>query len=337
VKQEWKENNYEKVAEYNMNTRQNRIERDGIDGYLQANAEQAKKWRDNNPEKKIEFNESRRNSYESQYDVYTRSANLKQLEFAISLEEFKDIVNKPCHYCGILRDRGTEQFNGIDRIDSSIGYLVGNCVSCCPMCNYMKNTMSGDVFIRRIHHILTYNKLFDGILNHGLFGDHNNVIYAIYRDRAIKKGLEYSITKDEFNVITAKECYMCGKQNTHSHTNGVDRYDNNIGYTIDNCRPCCGECNYMKREYSYQDVFDKFMLICKYNTVPTASTNIVDNTIVSLSRGNKKTPEKIREEAKLRKQKQRADLQAKYGDEEYKKKHAKEIAEARRKRKQMEN
>jgi hypothetical protein len=179
--------------------------------------------------------------------------------------------------------------------------------------------------------------LFDGILNHGLFGDHNNVIYAIYRDRAIKKGLEYSITKDEFNVITAKECYMCGKQNTHSHTNGVDRYDNNIGYTIDNCRPCCGECNYMKREYSYQDVFDKFMLICKYNTVPTASTNIVDNTIVSLSRGNKKTPEKIREEAKLRKQKQRADLQAKYGDEEYKKKHAKEIAEARRKRKQMEN
>ena len=40
VKQEWKENNYEKVAEYNMNTRQNRIERDGIDGYLQSNAEQ---------------------------------------------------------------------------------------------------------------------------------------------------------------------------------------------------------------------------------------------------------------------------------------------------------
>jgi hypothetical protein len=34
---------------------------------------------------------------------------------------------------------------------------------------------------------------------------------------------------------------------------------------------------------------------------------------------------------------QRTDLQAKYGDEEYKKKHAKEIADARAKRKQMEN
>ncbi len=50
--------------------------------------------------------------------------------------------------------------------------------------------------------------------------------------------------------------------------------------------------------------------------------------------GNKKTPEQIKEACRLRKQKQRADLQAKYGDEEYKKKHAKEIAEARLKRKQ---
>ena len=46
---------------------------------------------------------------------------------------------------------------------------------------------------------------------------------------------------------------------------------------------------------------------------------------------NKKTPEQRKEESRLRKQKQRSDLQAKYGDEEYKKKHAKEIADARAK------
>ena len=56
-----------------------------------------------------------------------------------------------------------------------------------------------------------------------------------------------------------------------------------------------------------------------------------------LLRGNKKTPEQIREASRLRKQKQRAELQAKYGDEEYKKNHAKQIAEARLKRKQQTN
>ena len=335
VKQEWKENNYEKVAEYIMNSKQHRMERDGIDGYLQANAEQAKKWRDENPEKVQEANENKINSYESQYNIYQRSADLKQLEFAISFDEFKEIVIKPCNYCGIVRDRGTEQFNGIDRINSDIGYVANNCVSCCPMCNYMKNTLSCDIFIRRIQHILTYNKLIDGNLNPGLFGDHNNVVFARYRERAVKKGLECSITTDEFDAITTKDCYMCGKQCSITHNNGIDRYDNNIGYTIDNCRPCCGECNYMKREYSYQDVFEKFMMICKCNPIPI--TIPVDNTIHSLSRGNKKTPEQIREEARLRKQKQRTELQAKYGDEEYKKKHAKEIADARAKRKQLEN
>jgi hypothetical protein len=55
---------------------------------------------------------------------------------------------------------------------------------------------------------------------------------------------------------------------------------------------------------------------------------------VSFARSNKKTPEQIKEACILRKQKQRAELQAKYGDDEYKKKRAKELAEARLKRKQ---
>jgi len=347
VKQQWKEDNYEKVAEYSMNSRQHQIERDGIDEYMKNCAIAAQKWRDNNPEKTQHNNENKINSYELQYNVYKRSADTKQLRFGISFDEFKDIVNKPCHYCGILRDRGTEQFNGIDRNNNSIGYLPDNCVSCCPMCNYMKNTLSGDVFIRRIDHILTHNKHVNGVLNPSLFGDHNNVIYMNYRHRAIRKQLEFSLTKEEFNTLNLQDCYICGKQSTSKHINGVDRYDNNLGYTFDNCKPCCGECNFMKCEYSYDDIFDKFKLIYQYNTKPELEQETCENIsfvvepeandiIVSThSVGNKKTPEQIKEACRLRKQKQRADLQAKYGDEEYKKKHAKEIAEARLKRKQQ--
>jgi len=227
----------------------------------------------------------------------------------------------------------------------------------------MKKTLSSDVFVKRVEHILTHNKHVDGVLNPNLFGDHNSVFYINYRHRAIRKHLEFSITNDDFNQLTSQDCYICGKISTRTHKNGVDRYDNELGYTLENCRSCCGECNYMKCEYSYDDMFDKLKLIHHYNSKPVSDQNISENISIvidetadivsdanvaiaanvatehgnitlSFTRGNKKTPEQIKEACRLRKQKQRAELQAKYGDDEYKKKHAKEIAEARFKRKQ---
>ena len=164
--------------------------------------------------------------------------------------------------------------------------------------------------------------------------------------RATLKSFEFSLTKLDHETITAKDCYICGKPNTQSHANGIDRYDNTIGYVLDNCRSCCGECNYMKREYSYDDLFDKFKLIHQHNLQsvnisiaiePELLNERVITNAVMLFRGNKKTPEQIKEACRLRKQKQRAELQAKYGDEEYKKIHAKQIADARLKRKQQSN
>jgi len=60
------------------------------------------------------------------------------------------------------------------------------------------------------------------------------------------------------------------------------------------------------------------------------SKNIVKNT-------NKKTPEEKREQARIRKQKQREELRKKYGDEEYKKKKAKELADYRKSKKETNN
>jgi len=47
--------------------------------------------------------------------------------------------------------------NGIDRIDSSKGYTIDNCVSCCTECNYAKHEMSVDEyksFIQRVYNFL---------------------------------------------------------------------------------------------------------------------------------------------------------------------------------------
>lgn len=85
------------------------------------------------------------------------------LPYDISIEYFSDLIKKPCYYCGIehsnyAKDRnyhGTKKYvtsdtivyyNGVDRIDSSLGYLTDNVVPCCRSCNCAKNTMSDVVF-----------------------------------------------------------------------------------------------------------------------------------------------------------------------------------------------
>ena len=51
---------------------------------------------------------------------------------------------------------------GIDRIDSSIGYVVENCVPCCTLCNRMKSNLSGREFIAHVDRIASkfYEKTF---------------------------------------------------------------------------------------------------------------------------------------------------------------------------------
>jgi hypothetical protein len=41
-------------------------------------------------------------------------------------------------------------YNGIDRIDSNLGYEINNCIPCCGTCNYMKNTMTPKDFLKKI-------------------------------------------------------------------------------------------------------------------------------------------------------------------------------------------
>lgn len=81
------------------------------------------------------------------YREYADSAVRKNVEFRITLEEFSDIVTKPCYYCKSYKE--TEVI-GIDRIDSLKGYTMGNIVPACQMCNIMKNNLTTKEFIDHI-------------------------------------------------------------------------------------------------------------------------------------------------------------------------------------------
>ena len=101
--------------------------------------------------------------------------------------------------------------------------------------------------------------------NHGLMhGEASfNALYTRYKVNAARRELVFEITKEEFKNITKKECIYCGieplqeiignKCNGEYIYNGVDRVNNDKGYTLDNIVPCCKHCNRAKRMMSSKD------------------------------------------------------------------------------------
>ena len=365
VKMEWNENNYEKVALKSMNYRQRQIEED-VEQYLSKNAENAKQWRENNPEKVVVGNQSRLENIKIHYSNYKRSASDKNLMFSLLAEEFDEIVKNPCYYCGTIQERG---FNGVDRQNSEVGYVNDNCVSCCQMCNYMKASLSVDAFLGRVEHILTYNGRINGRLFPEMFPDYNSCSYNRYTIRASKKNLDFELSQDEFDAIKCQPCYLCGKTINSQHLNGIDRIDNNNGYTLDNVKSCCFGCNRIKRNYVLEDVFNKFMDIYSFNIIDKQADHsdvIVQPVLVELiesversvaneeankvqfcindeliqtinkdmvANKNKKTDEEKREAARIRKVNQRLRLKDKYGNDEYNRQKAADLAKYRKNKK----
>ena len=90
-----------------------------------------------------------------------------------------------------------------------------------------------------------------------------NGLLRAYKNGAKKRGLVFDLDKSKFRKLTKQDCYYCGTEPTQEHCgadakepyvyNGVDRVDNNIGYTAKNSVPCCGICNKMKLTLSYDE------------------------------------------------------------------------------------
>ena len=83
---------------------------------------------------------------------YRNKAKVRNLAFNLSKEEFIELILGNCYYCKIspckpnLYREFTINLNGIDRLDSSMGYFISNCVSCCFICNRAKSDMNYNDF-----------------------------------------------------------------------------------------------------------------------------------------------------------------------------------------------
>lgn len=74
-------------------------------------------------------------------------------------------------------------------------------------------------------------------------------IYIRYKASAKKRSLGFALTQKLFFNLLQKDCHYCGVKNA----NGIDRYRNTVGYSVQNSVPCCTACNMMKKTLDPQD------------------------------------------------------------------------------------
>lgn len=87
-----------------------------------------------------------------------------------------------------------------------------------------------------------------------------NRMIIMYKKNASKRGLEYSLTNEQIIALFEGNCFYCGLEPSNICNikggngpyiySGIDRVDNDLGYTPDNCVSCCRECNFAKRGFT---------------------------------------------------------------------------------------
>lgn len=219
----------------------------------------------------------RNNKYDRKYYTYTLNARAAQRNFDLSFDECVKLFTGECYYCGdkpyFCERTHCERLNGIDRVDNDKGYILDNCVSSCKMCNMTKRALDKTIFINMCEHILINLGILKGERHDEIFEDHNAETYfdKLQNENAQK---EVTITQDQFDFISNFPCYLCGKPNSDSHDNGIDRLDNNRGYVIDNCMACCGNCNWLKHTNKLDDLINMMIKITQKHKPIMNSQNI---------------------------------------------------------------
>lgn len=95
------------------------------------------------------------------YRYTRRNGQIRNYQFNLPYQEFVELSKQPCYYCGqqpVQNSLGVKA-NGIDRTDNTQGYISGNCVPCCKVCNRMKMDQTQEQFYRKVLQVVKYRHL----------------------------------------------------------------------------------------------------------------------------------------------------------------------------------
>lgn len=128
--------------------------------------------------------DARSMSIKTLFQIYRNKAKARGIAFHLNLNQFSDAILDKCYYCGsepfekfnVFINKATGKvgkrrthgmsriedawitWNGIDRIDSSGAYAIGNIVPCCKWCNFAKNDQAVEDFIKWAFRVRTFQR-----------------------------------------------------------------------------------------------------------------------------------------------------------------------------------
>lgn len=89
-----------------------------------------------------------------------RQAKLRGIEWAIEKADYFEVIKNPCRYCGNMLGKPVTEGAGLDRLDNEIGYVLSNVVSCCNVCNTIKNkNLTEDETVAAVEAILSIRRM----------------------------------------------------------------------------------------------------------------------------------------------------------------------------------
>jgi hypothetical protein len=143
---QYREDNKEHLYDYH---KQWEIDnKDHVDAYREANREKILKQQQDrhakNPEKRAQdwdkwYAKNKVRSPQRRFTEAKHSAKRRDIDWSLTLEEYTALIEMPCYYCENQLYEPVRRATGLDRLDSNKDYEISNVVSCCYLCNTMKN------------------------------------------------------------------------------------------------------------------------------------------------------------------------------------------------------
>lgn len=90
--------------------------------------------------------------------------------------------------------------------------------------------------------------------------------FGMHIRESTKRGYETLLTFDEYCDLVTKPCHYCN-YNNEKEAIGIDRVNNSLHYTKENCVPCCKICNRIKHIYHPLFFIEKAKIISKTDEV----------------------------------------------------------------------
>ena len=187
------------------------------------------------------------------WNHYVKGAQKRRIHFALIKTRFNELILQPCFYCNHKKDG---EVNGIDRLDNNQGYQEDNVVPCCETCNSMKGSQHPQEFVDKLHAIHLFHSTATPISEalvekwKSTYVSKTHPVYKTYAKNANTRNIKFTLLEQDFAEIISNPCYLCCIKGP----SGVDRFNNALGYLKENCRPCCGHCNLLKKDQRYEDL-----------------------------------------------------------------------------------